>query len=200
MSNKILKNYQFFTGILKPDRWIEVRVNGLVRLMSFAGEQFAHQVIDLGAGLPDTKDATYREFESSLKFGHIKSVLQLAEKVVFVVKANPLGIIRAAEILQNQDIFSADKLLVVVNGTNDYSFGKNGTKLIEDVLHRFIPANKIWYHPEGLNAYSKAWLKGASGYSLMSDKCKIESLFSHFSSRRIDFQAPTAETIIKSVA
>ena len=194
------KKISVLTGILKPDRWIEVRVNGLERLLNFASEQFAHQVIDLGANLPDAQDATYREFESSLKFGHSKSVLQLAEKVVFVVKANPLGIIRAAEILQNQDIFSPDKLLVVVNGINDYSFGKNGTKLIEDVLHRFIPANRIWYHPEELNAYSRAWLRGVSGYSLMSDQSKIESLFSHFSSRRIDFHAPATEVIIKSVA
>jgi MinD-like ATPase involved in chromosome partitioning or flagellar assembly len=193
-------NLAVLTGILNPDRWIEVRINGLTRVLNFSAQYFANQVIDLSASLPDTKDANYREFESNLKFGHTASVLQMAEKVIFVINGNPLGVIRAAEMLQNQNIFSPEKLLIVVNKVNNYSFGKSGTKLIENVLHRFIPANKIWFHPESLDIYAKAWLKGRSGYSLLKDKSGLESIFTNFASRRIDFRIPTGESAVRSVA
>jgi MinD-like ATPase involved in chromosome partitioning or flagellar assembly len=193
-------NLAVLTGILNPDRWIEVRINGLTKVLNFSSQYFAHQIVDLSANLPDTKDASYREFESNLKFGHTSGVLQIAEKVIFVINGNPLGVIRAAEILQNQITFSPEKLLIVVNKVNNYSFGKSGTKLIENVLHRFIAANKIWFHPESLEAYAKAWLKGTSGYTFMKDKSGLESIFTQFAARRIDFQIPNLERSVKSVA
>jgi MinD-like ATPase involved in chromosome partitioning or flagellar assembly len=177
-----LKELAVLTGILNPNRWIEMRSGGLEKLLKLASGEYTHQIIDINASLPDQRDSNFPEFDSTVRFGHLKTIFRLAEKIIFVAKASPLGIIRTAEILQNQNLFEAEKLLVVVNQVNHYAFSKYGTKLIEDVLHRFVPAHRIWYHQAFNEEYAQAWLKGVSGYSLVKGESGLESIFDELKS------------------
>lgn len=181
-----LKGLAVLTGVLNPNRWIEMRSGGLEKLLKLASEEFTHQIIDINASLPDQRDSNFPEFDSTVRYGHLKTIFRLSEKVIFVAKANPLGIIRTAEILQNQDLFDSEKLLVVVNQINHYSFSKYGIKLMQEVLHRFVPAHRIWYHPAFNEEYAKAWLEGVSGYSLISGESGLESLFDQLKTTKLN--------------
>ena len=181
-----LKGMAVLTGIMNPNRWIEMRSGGLEKLFKLASDEFTHQIVDINASLPDQRDSNFPEFDSTVRFGHLKTIFRLAEKIVFITKANPLGIIRTAEVLQNQSLFEAEKLLVVVNQVNQYSFAKYGTKLIEDVLHRFVPAHRIWYHQAFNEEYAKAWLKGVSGYSLLKGESDLDSIFDELKSQEVN--------------
>lgn len=174
------------TGILNPDRWIEIRPNGLIKMLEFVSTLFNHQIIDLNSTLPDQREANFPEFDSSLRFSHVKTVLDLSEKIVFAVKATPLGVIRTAEVLQNDNLFDNNKLMIVVNQINDYSFGKNKTELISNVLHRFVAPNQIWYHKEFSSEYAKAWLTGVSGLSLIDDNSDLQSLVDQLNNRKLE--------------
>jgi hypothetical protein len=58
--------------------------------------------------------------------------------------------------------------------------------LIEDVLHRFVPAHRIWYHQAFNEEYAKAWLKGVSGYSLLKGESDLDSIFDELKSQEVN--------------
>lgn len=172
------------TGIARPSRWMELRGSGLEKVLKFTSKNFIFQVIDTNATFPDEKDSKYPEFDSTVRFGHLLPIFKLAEQIIFVVKATPLGIIRAAELLGNQNNLAIEKFSVVVNQLDELNFNKEAAKLIYDVLQRFIPKNKIWFHKNHPQAYAEAWLKGTSGYSLIKSDRDLVDFFDQFSSTR----------------
>lgn len=186
------------TGILNPDRWIEIRPSGLQKLLEYNSEIFSNQVVDLNSILPDTREGTYPEFDSNSRFSHVRTILDFSEKVIFVVKASPLGVIRAAEVLQNESGNLLSKTSVIVNQVNDYSFGINGHELIKNVLQRFVPVNQIWSHLAYPGEYAKSWISGTSGYSLINNSSELSSLINQLKPQRVEMKQYKKE--IRSVA
>lgn len=172
------------TGILRANRWMELRGSGFEKLLKVAARRFPFQVVDTNATLPDEKDSNYPEFDATHRFGHLLPLCRLAEEVIFVVKATPLGIIRAAEVLGNQNLVDLRKCTVIVNQFDELNFNKDARDLIYKVLQRFVSNNQIWFHKSYPKAYAQGWLKGGSGYSLLKEEVELTQYFERFISHR----------------
>ena len=181
-------NTPVLTGILRANRWMELRGSGFEKLLRIAARRFPFQVVDTNATLPDEKDSNYPEFDATHRFGHLLPLFSLAEEIIFVVKATPLGIIRAAEVLGNQNLLDLRKCTVIVNQFDDLNFKRDDRDLIYKVLQRFVNKNQIWFHQSHPNAYAQGWLKGSSGYSLIKGEIELTEYFESFvTQREIEF-------------
>lgn len=182
------------TGITRASRWMELRGSGLERVLKLAAKQFAFQVVDTNATLPDERDSSYPEFDATHRFGQLPPIFRLAEQIIFVVKATPLGLIRAAETLGNQNILDLRKCSVIVNQMEDLNFNRDATDLIYNVLQRFVPKKQIWFNRKHSHAYAQAWLKGTSGYNLIKGEKDLAEFFEQFTSlRTLELEAQTVK-------
>ena len=172
------------TGILRANRWIELRGSSFERVLEFASKKFLFQVVDTNATLPDEMDTNYPEFDSTHRFGHLVTLFKKAEKIIFVVKATPLGIIRAAEVLGNQNFIDTRQFTVIVNQIDELYFKRDATNLIYNVLERFVPKNQIWFNKSHPQAYAQAWLEGSSGHSLVKGQVDLNIFFEQFTRDR----------------
>ncbi|MGA1449995.1 MAG: hypothetical protein ACO4AN_05020, partial [Candidatus Nanopelagicales bacterium] len=103
-------------------------------------------------------------------------------------KATPFGIIRAAEVLGNQNLLDLRKCTVIVNQFDDLNFKRDDRDLIYKVLQIFVSKNQIWFHKSHPNAYAQGWLKGSSGYSLIKGETELTEYFESFvTQREIEF-------------
>lgn len=172
------------TGITKSSRWMELRNSAIKRVLEVASKKYVHQIIDLSSPLPDQRDSSFPEFDSLTRFGHLPQLLRLCETLILVVKANPLGVIRAADLLSQQELVDFEKVKIVVNQVDTMAFHKSGERLISEVLTRFVPANRIYFHKHFPEIYAKAWLSGVSGYSLLKADTGLSELIGGIDSRR----------------
>lgn len=101
------------TGLPRPDRWVEVRPGALEHLLEVAREQ-GQVVVDTGFSLEDDPAADFgsRPGRNQMTL----AALELADEVVVVGSADPVGLSRLARALVDlRDLTSGTPARVVVN-------------------------------------------------------------------------------------
>lgn len=112
-------NFWVMTGLSDPSRWPEVRAGAMKKIVDRAREYFDHVVIDLGAGLDELDGQSGIDLAPTLSPRRTvvtKTVLENAEQVFVVTRADALGAQRLADAYSNYaSVFASARKGVVVN-------------------------------------------------------------------------------------
>ncbi len=154
------------TGITNPKRWPELRTEGLIQVLKHASQIYPNIVCDLSAVLPETLDANLNNLDIFRRFDHIPKVLELSSKVIFVVSANPLALIRSSESLEALSEIYKQEPLVILNKVNEFNLGTKYESTVEAILGRWTIPEQIQRIPDRPELFAESWLKAESVLNL----------------------------------
>lgn len=167
---EISNNLHILSGITSAKRWPELRTAGVIEVLKFANQHYANIVCDLSAVLPDQLEKNKYEQSVFKRFEHIPKVLELSNKVIFVLQANPLSLIRCNENLEILKDLSGNDPIVVLNKINPFYLGKKYESVINDILFRWTSEENIIRIDEDLEAFAYSWLKARDVISANNPK------------------------------
>jgi MinD-like ATPase involved in chromosome partitioning or flagellar assembly len=150
------------TGITNPKRWPELRTEGLIQVLKQASQIYPNIVCDLSAVLPETLDPNLNNLDIFRRFDHIPKVLELSSKVVFVLNANPLALIRSCESLEALSEIYKREPLIVLNKVNNFNLGSKYESTVEAILGRWSDLIQIQRIPDRPELFAESWLKAES--------------------------------------
>jgi hypothetical protein len=136
-------------------------------------------ICDLSAVLPESTDASLNDVDIFRRFDHIPKVLEKSSKIVFVLSANPLSLIRASESLEALNEITKEEPLVLLNRINDFSLGAKYEKTVEAILGRWANPDEIQRIPDRPELFAQSWLK-AESIQGFGDK-QIEAIYDSIS-------------------
>ncbi len=154
------------TGITNPKRWPELRTEGLIQVLKHASQIYPNIVCDLSAVLPETLDPNLNNLDIFRRFDHIPKVLELSSKVIFVVSANPLALIRSSESLEALSEIYKQEPLVILNKVNEFNLGTKYESTVEAILGRWTNPEQIQRIPDRPELFAESWLKAESVLNL----------------------------------
>jgi len=167
------------TGITNPKRWPELRSEGLLQVLKICSQIYQNIICDLSAVLPESTDASLNDVDIFRRFDHIPKVLEKSSKIVFVLSANPLSLIRASESLEALNEITKEEPLVLLNRINDFSLGAKYEKTVEAILGRWTNPDEIQRIPDRPELFAQSWLK-AESIQGFGDK-QIEAIYDSIS-------------------
>jgi len=156
---EVSKNLHVITGISNAKRWLELRTTGLIEVLKYASQNYAHIVCDLSSVLPDQIDKDKFDQGIFKRFDHVPKILELSNRVVYVMQANPLSLIRCNENLEVLKEFNPLDPYIVLNRINPVYLGKKYENLVNDILLRWTKIENIFIVEEDIELFAKYWLK-----------------------------------------
>lgn len=156
---EVTKNLHVITGISHARRWPELRTTGLLEVLKFASQYYANIICDLSSVLPEQIEKDNYDQGIFKRFDHIPKILELSNKIVYVMQANPLSLIRCNENLELLKDFSSIQPLIVLNKVNEVYLGKKYESVINDILLRWTSENKIIKIDEDIELFATYWLE-----------------------------------------
>ena len=156
---EVSKNLHVITGISNAKRWLELRTTGLIEVLKYASQNYAHIVCDLSSVLPDQIDKDKFDQGIFKRFDHVPKILELSNRIVFVMQANPLSLIRCNENLEVLKEFNPLDPYIVLNRVNPVYLGKKYENLVNDILLRWTKIENIFIVEEDIELFAKYWLK-----------------------------------------
>lgn len=150
------------TGISRSARWSELRPAGLASLVRTARSTARHVVVDVAAPLEDEDDLLL-EPSAPRRNGAAVDLLRLADRVVAVGSADPVGLQRLVRGLQElAAVAPAAEVTVVVNRVRASSVGRGAGPRVREALRRFAGVADVHLVPEDRSACDDAVLTGRS--------------------------------------
>jgi MinD-like ATPase involved in chromosome partitioning or flagellar assembly len=156
---QVSHNLHVMTGISNSKRWPELRTTGLIEVLKFASQNYANIVCDLSSVLPDQIEKDNFDPGFFKRFDHIPKVLRLSSKIIYVMQANPLSLIRCNEQLEILKEISTLEPFIVLNRVNQIYLGKKYESLINDILLRWTVIENVIKVEEDIELFAKYWLK-----------------------------------------
>ncbi|MFM7139586.1 MAG: CpaE family protein [Actinomycetes bacterium] len=156
---EVSKNLHVITGISNAKRWLELRTTGLIEVLKYASQNYAHIVCDLRSVLPDQIDKDKFDQGIFKRFDHVPKILELSNRVVYVMQANPLSLIRCNENLEVLKEFNPLDPYIVLNRVNPVYLGKKYENLVNDILLRWTKIENVFIVEEDIELFAKYWLK-----------------------------------------
>ncbi len=156
---QVSHNLHVMTGISNSKRWPELRTTGLIEVLKFASQNYANIVCDLSSVLPDQLEKDNFDQGFFKRFDHIPKVLRISSKIIYVMQANPLSLIRCNEQLEILKEISTLEPFIVLNRVNQIYLGKKYESLINDILLRWTVIENIIKVEEDIELFAKYWLK-----------------------------------------
>jgi len=156
---EVSKNLHVLTGISNSKRWMELRTAGLIEVLKFASQFYANIVCDLSSVLPDQLEKDNYDQGIFKRFEHIPKILELSSKIIYVMQANPLSLIRCNDNLEILREINPLEPFIVLNRVNQVYLGKRYESVINDILLRWTTYEKIIKIEEDIELFAKSWLK-----------------------------------------
>ena len=156
---EVSKNLHVITGISNAKRWLELRTTGLLEVLKFASQHYANIVCDLSSVLPEQLEKDNYDQGIFKRFDHIPKTLELSSKIIYVMQANPLSLIRCNENLEILKEFNSFEPFIVLNRVNQVYLGKKYESVVDDILFRWTTSEKIIRVEEDVELFAKSWLK-----------------------------------------
>lgn len=156
---EVSKNLHVLTGISNSKRWMELRTAGLIEVLKFASQFYANIVCDLSSVLPDQLEKDNYDQGIFKRFEHIPKIIELSSKIIYVMQANPLSLIRCNDNLEILREINPLEPFIVLNRVNQVYLGKRYESVINDILLRWTTYEKIIKIEEDIELFAKSWLK-----------------------------------------
>jgi MinD-like ATPase involved in chromosome partitioning or flagellar assembly len=148
------------TGLPRADRWPQLRPAALSQVLHVARQMAPTVVVDCGFCLEQDEEISF-DTAAPRRNGATLLVLELADQVVAVGAADPLGLSRLARgVLDLREAVPGAELSIVVNRVRS-GLGWTHDE-IGQTVHRFTGLAPAAYLPEDRVAVDRAWVDGRS--------------------------------------
>ncbi len=156
------RSLHVLTGISNAKRWPELRTEGLLQVLKFCSGIYQNIVCDLSSVLPETTDSSLNDIDIFKRFDHIPKVIELAQKNIYVLSANPLSLIRASESLEALSEISPIEPLIIMNKLNNFCLGDEYEQTVNAILGRWTNPELIQRIPDKPEIFAKSWNQAES--------------------------------------
>jgi MinD-like ATPase involved in chromosome partitioning or flagellar assembly len=147
------------TGLLRADRWAQLRPSPLEDVWRLCRELCAVTVIDTGFCTEQDEDLVF-DTQATRRNGATLTTLECADVVIVVGSADPVGMIRLLQALDDlRDLAPTSTVRVVVNRVRRPTVGINARRQVADLVSKHAgtrPYACIPYDRDALDAASAA--------------------------------------------
>lgn len=148
------------TGIVRPERWPELRPGALAKVLALCRSMFEWTVVDCGFGLEQDEEISY-DTVSPRRNGATLTVLDEADVVLAVGSGDPVGLQRLVRGLGDlAEIRPAGDVVVVVNRVRAAAIGGPPRVRIRAALARYAAVEDAVLVPDDRPALDAALLAG----------------------------------------
>lgn len=144
------------TGLPRPDRWMELRPSGLVRLWEAARSLSSTVIVDCGFALDHDEDVLFDTLAPRRNAATL-TALENADVVVAVGGGEPIGIARLVRgLLDLRDVVPDTEIRVVVTRVRPDPIGAKPERQIRAALARHAGIHNVVCIPDDRLAYDRA--------------------------------------------
>jgi MinD-like ATPase involved in chromosome partitioning or flagellar assembly len=147
------------TGIPKAERWPELRAPALEHVLTLGRRLAQFTVLDCGFNLEDDEELSY-DTRAPRRNAATLVALALADRVLAVGAADPIGLQRLVRGLQELSVMPVPAPVVVVNKLRASAVGSHPEQRVRDALARFAGVQEPRFVPDDRDALDAAVLAG----------------------------------------
>jgi MinD-like ATPase involved in chromosome partitioning or flagellar assembly len=152
----VAPHLRVLTGIIRADRWAQLRPAALEDVWGLSRELCAVTVVDTGFCAEQDEDLAF-DTSSTRRNAATLTTLECADVVVVVGSADPVGMIRLLQALEDlRDLALASTVHVVVNRVRRSTVGLNARRQVADLVSEHAGARPYAFIPYDRDACDSA--------------------------------------------
>ena len=159
LAPEVAPGLRVLTGIPKAERWPELAAPAVEHVLTLSRRLARFTVIDCGFSLEDDEELSY-DTRAPRRNAATLTALALADHVVAVGAADPIGLQRLVRGLQELSVLPCPEPVVVVNKVRASAVGARPEQRIRDALVRFAGVRELRFVPEDGAVLDAALLAG----------------------------------------
>jgi Flp pilus assembly CpaE family ATPase len=159
LAPEVCEGLRVLTGIPKAERWPELRAAPLEHVLTLTRRLVRFTVIDCGFSLEDDEELSYDTLAPRRNAATLTS-LSVADRVVAVGSADPIGLQRLVRGLQELGTVAGPSPTVVVNRVRASAVGPRPERRIREALTRFAGVDDVRFVPDDPATLDDALLTG----------------------------------------
>jgi MinD-like ATPase involved in chromosome partitioning or flagellar assembly len=159
LAPEVAPGLRVLTGIPKAERWPELAAPAVEHVLTLSRRLAQFTVIDCGFSLEDDEELSY-DTRAPRRNAATLTALALADHVLAVGAADPIGLQRLVRGLQELSVLPCPEPVVVVNKVRASAVGARPEQRIRDALVRFAGVRELRFVPEDGEVLDAALLAG----------------------------------------
>jgi Flp pilus assembly CpaE family ATPase len=159
LAPEVAPGLRVLTGIPKAERWPELAAPAVEHVLGLSRRLARFTVIDCGFSLEDDEELSY-DTRAPRRNAATLTALALADHVLAVGAADPIGLQRLVRGLQELSVLPCPEPVVVVNKVRASAVGSRPEQRIRDALVRFAGVQELRFVPEEGAVLDTALLAG----------------------------------------
>ncbi len=159
LAPQVLPGVRVLTGIARSARWPELRPGSLATVLDLARALVPWTVVDTAASLEQDEELSY-DTAAPRRNGATLTCLEVADVVVVVGSADPVGLQRLVRGLQDLAEVTDMRPVVVVNRVRASAVGPVPERRIAEALERYAGVADAVFVPDDVPALDAALLAG----------------------------------------
>ena len=161
LAPEVTPGLRVLTGIPKAERWPELRAPAMEHVLTLGRRLARFTVLDCGFNLEDDEELSY-DTRAPRRNAATLVALALADRVLAVGAADPIGLQRLVRGLQELSVMPVPAPVVVVNKLRASAVGSHPEQRVRDALARFAGVQEPRFVPDDRDALDGAVLAGRS--------------------------------------
>lgn len=161
LAPEVTPGLRVLTGIPKAERWPELRAPALEHVLTLGRRLARFTVLDCGFNLEDDEELSY-DTRAPRRNAATLVALALADRVLAVGAADPIGLQRLVRGLQELSVMPVPAPVVVVNKLRASAVGSHPEQRVREALARFAGVQEPRFVPDDREALDAAVLAGRS--------------------------------------
>jgi MinD-like ATPase involved in chromosome partitioning or flagellar assembly len=159
LAPEVTPGLRVLTGIPKAERWPELRAPALEHVLTLGRRLARFTVLDCGFNLEDDEELSY-DTRAPRRNAATLVALALADRVLAVGAADPIGLQRLVRGLQELSVMPVPAPVVVVNKLRASAVGSHPEQRVREALARFAGVQEPRFVPDDRDALDAAVLAG----------------------------------------
>ena len=159
LAPEVTPGLRVLTGIPKAERWPELGAPALEHVLTLGRRLARFTVLDCGFNLEDDEELSY-DTRAPRRNAATLVALALADRVLAVGAADPIGLQRLVRGLQELSVMPVPAPVVVVNKLRASAVGSHPEQRVRDALARFAGVQEPRFVPDDRDALDAAVLAG----------------------------------------
>ena len=148
LAPEVAPGLRVLTGIPKAERWPELAAPAVEHVLTLSRRLARFTIIDCGFSLEDDEELSY-DTRAPRRNAATLTALSLADHVLVVGAADPIGLQRLVRGLQELAVLPCPEPVVVVNKVRASAVGARPEQRIRDALARFAGVRAAALRPRG---------------------------------------------------
>lgn len=159
LAPQVSPGLRVLTGIVRSQRWPELRPASLVAVLGLARSLAGYTVVDTGFCLEQDEELSY-DTAAPRRNGATLAAIESADTLIVVGAADPVGLQRLVRGLQDLAEVTARRPVVVVTRVRGSAVGSGPRRRVRDALGRYAGVTDPVLVPDDVPALDAALLAG----------------------------------------